>query len=60
METKETLEKEIVEITVTIEKLKKFKLENDLNEADKRNWNRNLEEAKSKLEIAKRELENIK
>ena len=59
METKETLEKEIVEITAIIEKLK-TKGFDDLNEADERNVKRNLQEAESKLEIAKRELELIK
>ena len=59
MKTKETLQNEIVEITAIIEKLK-TKGFDDLNEADKRNCKRNLEEAKSKLEIAKRELELIK
>lgn len=59
MKTKETLQNEIAHINATIEKLK-TKGFDDLNEADERNVKRNLQEAESKLEIAKRELKNIK
>ena len=59
MKTRETLQKEILEIIIAIEKLE-MKQFDDLNDADKRNWNRNLEEAKLQLEIAESELKNIK
>ena len=59
MKTKETLQNEIAHINATIEKLK-TKGFDDLNEADERNVKRNLQEAESKLEIAKRELKLIK
>lgn len=59
MKTKETLQNEIAHINATIEKLK-TKGFDDLNDADERNVKRNLQEAESKLEIAKRELKNIK
>ncbi len=55
----EALEKKIVEITATIEKLKMKKFD-DLNDADKRNLERNCAELKWELEIAERDLELIK
>jgi hypothetical protein len=59
MKTMEALEKKIVEITATIEKLKMKKFD-DLNDADKRNLERNCAELKWELEIAERDLELIK
>jgi len=59
MKTKETIQMEILEIITAIEKLE-IKQFDDLNDADKRNWNRNLEELKLKVKIAESELKNIK
>jgi len=59
MKTRETIQMEILEIIIVIEKLE-IKQFDDLNDADKRNLNRNLEELKLKVKIAESELKNIK